>query len=81
MGAGASQRGRGTPVVEYRVEAVHWDGNERGPGHLQELLNDWAAEGWTLVEMVPTRADTSLRSVMGGSASADTTELAVVLVR
>lgn len=67
--------------MEYRVEAVHWDGRERGAAHLQELLNTWAGEGWTLVEMVPTRADTSLRSVMGGSASADTTELAVVLVR
>ena len=63
------------------MEAVHWDGRDRGAAHLQELLNDWAADGWTLVEMVPTRADTSLRSVMGGSASADTTELALVLAR
>ncbi len=63
------------------MEAVHWDGRDRGAAHLQELLNDWAADGWTLVEMVPTRAATSLRSVVGGSASADTTELALVLVR
>lgn len=71
----------GRSRAEYRVEAVHWDGREQGARHLQDLLNEWAADGWTLVEMVPTRADTSLRSVVAASASADTTELAVVLVR
>jgi hypothetical protein len=67
-------------VTTYRVESVHWDGGERGARRFTELLNGWAAEGWQLKSVVPTRADTSLRA-LSAAASADTTEFAVVLFR
>lgn len=67
-------------MATYRVESVHWDGGESGAEHLTELLNGWAAEGWTVKSIVPTRADTSLRA-LSAAASADTTEFAVVLER
>ena len=69
------------PMAEYRVEAVHWDGDQRGAAHLETLLNEWAAEAWTVVSIVPTRAATSMRALVSASASADTTELAIVLTR
>lgn len=65
-------------MTTYRVESVHWDGGERGAEHFTELLNGWAAEGWLVKSVVPTRADTSLRA-LSAAASADTTEFAVVL--
>lgn len=65
-------------MTRYRVEAVHWDGGEEGARRLGELLNGWAAEGWRVRSIVPTRADTSVRA-LSASASADTTELAIVL--
>lgn len=68
-------------MARYRVEVVHWDGDEFGPLALADALNDWDAEGWQLAFIVPTRAATSMRSLMNVSASADTTELAVVLER
>lgn len=64
----------------YRVESVHWDGGGEGARHLTDLLNAWAAEGWRVKSVVPTRADTSLRA-LSAAASADTTEFAVVLER
>ncbi len=67
--------------MEYRVEAVTWQGHDRGASHLQDELNGWAAEGWRLVAIMPTTADTSIRSLMSAAASADTTEFAVVLER
>jgi hypothetical protein len=67
-------------MTTYRVESVHWDGGERGAAHFTELLNGWAAEGWLVTSIVPTRADTSLRA-LSAAASADTTEFAVVLHR
>ena len=65
--------------MQYRVEVFHWDGHERGAQHFETALNEWADEGWELDSLVPTRADTSIRSLVAASASADTTELAVVL--
>jgi hypothetical protein len=67
-------------MARYRVESVHWDGGELGAARLTELLNGWAAEGWTVTSIVPTRADTSLRA-LSAAASADTTEFAIVLGR
>ena len=66
---------------EYRVEAVAWDGHQAGAAHLQATLNEWAGDGWEVVAVVPTTAGTSIRSVLGANASADTTELAVILRR
>jgi len=65
----------------YRVEVVSWDGHERGARHLEEALNGWASEGWDVVSILPTTAGTSIRSFVGASASADTTEFAVVMRR
>ena len=67
-------------MATYRVESVHWDGGAVGADRLTELLNGWAAEGWRVTSIVHTRADTSVRA-LAGSASADTTEFAVVLER
>ncbi len=64
----------------YRVEVVSWDGHEKGARHLEEVLNRWAGEGWDVVSILPTTAGTSIRGLMS-SASADTTEFAVVLRR
>ena len=67
--------------MRYRVEVVHWDGEKQGARHFQDALNRWAEEGWELDSLVPTRAATSIRSLVAASAAADTTELAVVLRR
>lgn len=67
-------------MVTYRVESVHWDGGAAGAARMTELLNDWAVEGWRVISIVHTRADTSVRA-LAGAASADTTEFAVVLER
>ena len=67
-------------MTTYRVESAHWDGGELGAEHLTELLNGWAAEGWQVKSIVPSRADTSLRA-LSAAASADTNEFAVVLYR
>ena len=66
---------------EYRVEVVSWDGRKQGAEHLEKTLNEFAADGWTVVSVIPTRAGASAKSIMVASASADTTELAVVLRR
>jgi hypothetical protein len=47
---------------------------------LEEHLNRLADEGWELVFMMPTVADTSIRALVG-AASAGTTEMALVLAR
>jgi Domain of unknown function (DUF4177) len=65
--------------MRYRVEVVPWDGHEKGADHLQRVLNEWAEEGWEVVSILPTTAGTSIRSFVSASASADTTEFAIVL--
>ena len=65
--------------VRYRVEVVPWDGHEDGARRLEDALNDWATEGWEVLAILPTTAGTSIRSLVSASASADTTEFAVVL--
>lgn len=67
--------------MDYRVEVVTWDGHEKGARHLEASLNEWASEGWEVVSINPTTAGTSVKSLIGGAASADTTEFAVVLRR
>jgi hypothetical protein len=67
--------------MNYRVEVVSWDGHEKGARHLEQSLNEWAAEGWEVVSVNPTTAGTSVKSLIGGAASADTTEFAVILRR
>lgn len=67
--------------MSYRVEVVSWDGHEQGATHLESCLNDWEAEGWDVVSILPTTAGTSVKSFVSASASADTTEFAVVLRR
>jgi len=68
-------------MVEYRVEAVGWDGHDLGASHLEDRLNDFASEGWEVVVILPTTAATSIRSLRAAVASADTSEFAVVLKR
>jgi hypothetical protein len=68
-------------MKQYRVEAVRWDGHTTGAEHLERALNDWAAEGWEVLSVIPTQAGTSIRSLVAASASADTTEFAIVLRR
>ena len=68
-------------VSEYRVETLPWDGHQHGSEHLQEALAAYDADGWDVISVVPVRAGASARSLLGGSGSADTTELAVVLRR
>lgn len=63
------------------MEAVAWDGHDEGARHLENALNGFAAEGWEVVTILPTTAGTSIRSLVAASASADTTEFAVVLRR
>ena len=67
--------------MEYRVKAVPWDGHATGAQHLEGLLNGWAAEGWEVLSILPTVAGTTIRSLVGGSAAANTTEFAIVLQR
>lgn len=63
----------------FRVEVLHWDGVKQGADHLAAELNRFAAEGWEVVSVTPVRAGASARALIGANASADTTELAVVL--
>ncbi len=65
----------------YDVRVVHWDGHRHGADHLRDELNRFAAEGWSVVAVVPTVAGASARALLGASASAETSELAVVLRR
>lgn len=74
-----SVRPTATPGTRYRVEVVHWDGHEKGARHLEERLNEWAADGWDVVSILPTTAGTSVKSLISASASADTTEFAIVM--
>lgn len=67
-------------MTRYRVEAVRWEGTGIGARMLEEQLNAWADDGWELVFMIPTLADTSIRALVG-AASAGTTEIALVLRR
>jgi hypothetical protein len=67
-------------MARYRVEAVRWEGTDKGATVLEDQLNAWADDGWELVFMIPTLADTSIRALVG-AASAGTTEIAVVLRR
>lgn len=67
-------------MTTYRVESVHLDAGAEGAERLTDLLNGWAADGWRVCAMVPTRANTSVRA-LAAAASADTTELAVVMER
>jgi hypothetical protein len=55
-------------------------GSEGGAGALEDQLNELADEGWRLVFIIPTLADTSIRALVG-AASAGTTEVALVLER
>lgn len=57
-----------------------WAGSEGGAGALEDQLNGLAEEGWDLVFIIPTLADTSIRALVG-AASAGTTEVALVLER
>lgn len=75
MGAGSVHR-----VKRYRVEVASWAGSDEGPAALEGQLNGLADEGWELVFIIPTLADTSIRALMG-AASAGTTEVALVLER
>lgn len=67
-------------VKRYRVEVASWAGSEGGAGALEDQLNGLAEEGWDLVFIIPTLADTSIRALVG-AASAGTTEVALVLER
>jgi hypothetical protein len=65
----------------YEVRMVAWDGHKHGPDHLAAELNRFAADGWTVVSVLPTSAGASARSLIAASASAETSEVAVVLRR
>jgi hypothetical protein len=67
-------------VKRYRVDVARWEGSEEGAAALEDQLNGLAADGWELVFVIPTLADTSIRALMG-AASAGTTEVALVLER
>ena len=67
-------------MKRYRVDVARWEGSEDGAAALEDQLNGLAAEGWELVFVIPTLADTSIRALMG-AASAGTTEVALVLER
>lgn len=67
-------------MTRYRVEVVRWAGTDVGAAELEGKLNAWAEEGWELVFMIPTLADTSIRALVGAG-SAGTTEIALVLRR
>ncbi len=73
--------GRERAQVEYRVVTMHWDGHDKGADHLERTLNEFAADGWEVVSVLPTVAGASVRSLIATSASAGTTEIAVVLKR
>jgi hypothetical protein len=65
-------------MKRYRVEVARWTGSEDGARALEDQLNGLADDGWELVFMIPTLADTSIRALVG-AASAGTTEVALVL--
>jgi hypothetical protein len=67
-------------VKRYRVEVARWEGTEGGAAALEDQLNSLAADGWELVFIVPTIADTSIRALVG-AASAGTSEVAMVFAR
>jgi hypothetical protein len=67
-------------MKRYRVEVARWTGPEDGAEALEDQLNRLADEGWELVFMMPTIADTSIRALMG-AASAGTSEMALILQR
>ena len=67
-------------VKRYRVEVASWAGSDDGAQELEAQLNGLADEGWELMFMIPTLADTSIRALVG-AASAGTTEVALVLQR
>ena len=67
-------------MKHYRVEVAKWSGSEAGAHALEDQLNGFAEQGWELVFMIPTLADTSIRALVG-AASAGTTEVALVLRR
>ena len=62
-------------VEEYRVERVPWDGQRHGAEHLADALNGFAADGWSVVSVIPTKAGASAKSLVLSSGTADTTEL------
>ena len=67
-------------MKRYRVDVARWEGSEEGAAALEDQLNGLAADGWELVFVIPTLADTSIRALMC-AASACTTEVALVLER
>jgi NTP pyrophosphatase (non-canonical NTP hydrolase) len=66
--------------MRYRVEVARWTGSDDGARDLEDRLNELADEGWELVFIIPTLADTSIRALVG-AASAGTSEVALVLQR
>jgi len=68
-------------ATTYRVEALAWTGHAKGASEMERQLNTWAKEGWEVVSILPTTAGTSIKSLVSASASADTTEFAVVMRR
>lgn len=67
-------------MKRYRVEVARWTGSDEGARALEDQLNGLAEEGWALLFMIPTLADTSIRALVG-AASAGTTEVALVFER
>jgi hypothetical protein len=67
-------------MVRYRVEVARWTGGDGGAEALEDQLNRLADEGWELVFMMPTIADTSIKALVG-AASAGTSEMALILRR
>jgi len=67
-------------MMRYRVEVATWAGSDAGARALEAQLNELAEDGWELVFVIPTLADTSIRALVG-AASAGTTEVALVLQR
>ena len=67
-------------MKRYRVDVARWEGSEEGAAALEDQLNGLAADGWELVFVIPTLADTSIRALMG-AASDGTTEVDMVMER
>lgn len=67
-------------MKRYRVEVARWAGSDGGAAALEAQLNELADEGWELMFVIPTLADTSIRALVG-AASAGTSEVALVLQR
>lgn len=68
-------------MTTYHVEVLDWDGHKHGPSHLEDKLNEYAAQGWEVVSILPTRSGTTAKSFVVSTASGETAELAVVLRR